>query len=286
MLNEGRGISDSNKKEIERIFLLYKTDGYRKDIPFKLHGKKISISFLDQKNSSFSTINNKWHLSFGVSSEYSETRIREEISHELNHFIELVNLENKDFPLPSYNKVKRALLQFTPSTKLGIFFKFVIYKTLDNEINANVAQTYSYLKSFREKSPSFLKKCLNSYSLRKDYENITNFNIEKMISDFSVNKGAFDELVTFNQILISNGVGEFYKFVSDFESDKDLKKYIESWFYIIKKNSHRLLDRQENIIKEVIEDLITFENYSTEEFNLMSYEDYKDYKDYLNEHSI
>jgi hypothetical protein len=54
MLNEGRGISEINKIETEKIFDLFKKIGFKNNIPYKILNKKILINFeIGNYNSSF-----------------------------------------------------------------------------------------------------------------------------------------------------------------------------------------------------------------------------------------
>jgi hypothetical protein len=118
---------------------------------------------------------------------------------------------------------------------------------------------------------NFLKKQLDEYEIRKEYQNLLKFNISDFKEDIRSNNIDFNE---FNKILLSNGVGDFL----DFLNQKDLDKYIDNWFKIITSNIKKLLRKQNNIIKEVIEDIDKFNNYSSEypvsEKAILNYNDY------------
>jgi hypothetical protein len=64
----------------------------------------------------------------------------------------------------------------------------------------------------------------------------------------------------FFEILIKNGVDSFL----DFIYEKNIDRYIDSWFKIINANIRKLLKKQDNIIKEVIEDINKLNNYTSE----------------------
>lgn len=68
------------------------------------------------------------------------------------------------------------------------------------------------------------------------------------------------EEIEFNKILTKNKVDEFL----DFIYEKNIDRYIDNWFKIIKTNIKKLLKKQDNIIKEVIEDIDKMNNYSSE----------------------
>ena len=179
------------------------------------------------------------------------------ITHKLNHFIEISKIEDKKWRYPNYNKIKKSLIEFDPDSKQLQFFKHLIYKTLDNEINANISQTYTYLRSFNSDNDDYLRSKLEEYEIRKEYENLLNFNISKFKGDIKLNNIDFRE---FNEILIKNGVDDFL----DFIYERNIDRYIDNWFKIIKSNIKKLLKKQDNIIKEVIEDINKLNNYTSE----------------------
>lgn len=81
---------------------------------------------------------------------------------------------------------------------------------MDNEVNSNVSQTYTYLRSFNSSDENYLKSKLEEYEIRKEYKNLLNFNISKFKSDIRLNNIDFEE---FNEILIKNGVDDFLDFI-------------------------------------------------------------------------
>ena len=70
-------------------------------------------------------------------------------------------------------------------------------------------------------------------------------------------------------------------FFLDFIYQKNIDKYIDNWFKIIKSNIKKLLKKQDNIIKEVIEDIDKLNNYSYE--YPISEKEILNYNEYLNE---
>ncbi len=132
---------------------------------------------------------------------------------------------------------------------------------MDNEINANVSQTYTYLKSFDTDNEQLLKDRLEEYEIRKEYKELLEFNIGKFKEDLINNEIHLDE---FNNILIKNGIGDFGDFIDFVRNKKSDDRYIDSWFKIIKSNINKLLAKQDNIIKEVIEDINQMNNYTSE----------------------
>jgi len=271
MLNEGRGISDINKEETENLFKIFKKNGYCTS-DYQILNKIIEVTFSEGNyDSKFYKKSGKYFLLITCPKEYDSLKLKTIITHELNHLIEVSKIEDKKYRYPNYNNIKKSLIEFNPTSKQLKFFKHLIYKTIDNEINANVSQTYTYLRSFNSSDVNFLKKQLDEYEIRKEYQNLLKFNISDFKEDIKSNNIDFNE---FNKILLSNNVGDFL----DFLNQKDLDKYIDNWFKIITSNIKKLLRKQNNIIKEVIEDIDKFNNYSSEypvsEKAILNYNDY------------
>jgi hypothetical protein len=271
MLNECRGISDINKEETENLFKIFKKNGYCTS-DYQILNKIIEVTFSEGNyDSKFYKKSGKYFLLITCPKEYDSLKLKTIITHELNHLIEISKIEDKKYRYSNYNKIIKSLVEFNPTSKQLKFFKHLIYKTIDNEINANVSQTYTYLRSFNSSDVNFLKKQLDEYEIRKEYQNLLKFNISDFKEDIRSNNIDFNE---FNKILLSNGVGDFL----DFLNQKDLDKYIDNWFKIITSNIKKLLRKQNNIIKEVIEDIDKFNNYSSEypvsEKAILNYNDY------------
>ena len=257
MINEGRGISQLNKEETEILFNIFKDGGYR-TFDHQILNRIVEVTFSEgDYDSKFYKKSGNYYLLITCPKSYDELKLRTVITHELNHFIEVSRIEDKKYRYPNYNRIKKSLVEFNPESRQLQFFKHIIYKTLDNEINANVSQTYTYLRSFNSSDEEFLKKMLESYQLRKEYQDLLNFNISKFKEDIKSKSIDFKE---FNQILIKNGVDGFL----DFLYEKNTDKYIDNWFKIIKSNIKKLIKKQDGIIKEVIEDIDLLNNYSSE----------------------
>lgn len=271
MINEGRGISELNKEETENLFNIFKRDGYQ-TFSYQILNKIVETSFLEGNyDSKLYKKLGKYYLLITCPKNYNELKLKTIITHELTHFIEISKIEDKRFRYPNYNKIKKSLIEFKPDSKQLEFFKHLIYKTLDNEVNANVSQTYTYLRSFDSSDENYLKSKLDEYEVRKEYQDLLNFNISKFKSDLKLNKINF---IKFNEILIKNGVGDFL----DFINEGNIDRYIDNWFKIIKSNIKKLLNKQDNIIREVIEDIDKLNNYTSEypitEKSILNYMEY------------
>lgn len=273
MINEGRGISEINKVESESIFNLFKKVGYSINNDYKFNNLDIKINFKKGYNSNLFNIKDIYIFNFEFSEKSTDNEIKEVISHEINHLIELISITTKKYRFPIYDSIKKSLLKFNPKTEEMQFFKHTIYKILDNEINANVAQTYTYLKQFNNDDKKFLIKKLEEYQKRRDYIILKNFNIKKLISYIKNNVDASNELIALNNLFITNNVDRYLNFLYKINN---VDFYINNWFKLVKINVNKLLKKQDNVIKEVIEDIN--EGYSTEypisESTLLNYNEY------------
>ena len=257
MINEGRGISELNKEETENIFNIFKKEGYQ-TFEHQILNRIIELTFSEENyDSKFYKKSGKYYMLITCPKDYNDIKLKTIITHELNHFIEISKIEDKKYRYPNYDKIKKSLIDFNPESKQLQFFKHIVYKTLDNEINANVSQTYTYLRNFNSSDEDYLKSKLEEYEVRREYQDLLNFNISKFKNDIKINNVNFDK---FNKILTNNGVDDFL----DFIYERDVDKYIDNWFKIIKSNIKKLLKKQDNIIKEVIEDINKLDNYSSE----------------------
>jgi len=75
-----------------------------------------------------------------------------------------------------------------PISKAMDFITDVFYKTLDNEINANVAQTHIYVKSDGRCSGIEALRRLNDWETYKFYNNIKNIKLDILEDKLSRNE--------------------------------------------------------------------------------------------------
>lgn len=272
MLNEGKGISDVIKEDVNKIYQLfldhsYSTHSYRFGND-RLGFKDLTIKFNHLSNY-YSNIqidkSNKITVNIGIPTNGKEKRVKENITHELTHVIEIIGLNDKDYP--KYNRIKLTLREFKdqPISKAMEFITDVFYKTLDNEINANVAQTYIYVKSDGRCSEIEALNRLNEWETYKFYNNIKNIKLDILESKLSK-----DEVNLFNSLLVKNGVKTI--------SSDNISNWLRYWFKIFNRKAEIFLNNSERILKEIEEDWIKFENYTT---SIPGYPKVIDYTPYL-----
>lgn len=255
MINEGKGISDVVKDEVDNIWNLFQQNSYSTHnltIGYdKIGFKEYEIKFVE-RNNYYSHLNvdkfRNCSITIGIPPNGKERRVKEVISHELTHLIEIIGLNKKDYP--RYWNIKQSLMEFKPKTKAGELITRCIYKTLDNEVNANVAQTYVYLNNFGIMSKSNYLDKLNEYSEWIEYNNILKISKENIKS--KVDPSEIEDL---NNILIKNGVNTIRSF--------NIDNWFNFWFKTFHRKSNIYLENSQRIIDEVVDKYKHFEGYST-----------------------
>ncbi len=255
MLNEGKGISDVIKEDVDKIYQLFLDHSYSThnlSIGYdKIGFKDYELKFIE-RNNYYSNLRldrfRNCFITIGIPPNGKEKRVKEVISHELTHLIEIVGIGKKDYP--RYWNIKKSIMEFRPNTKAGEIISHSIYKTLDNEINANVAQTYVYLNNFGIMSKSGYLDKLMEYSEWIEYNNILKLDKENIKS--KVDPSEIEEL---NNILLKNGVRTIKTF--------NLDNWFNFWFNIFKKKSNIYIKNSQRIIDEVLKKYKHFEEYST-----------------------
>ena len=259
-INEGKGISDVIKTDIEKIYNLYLLNSFSThayNFENDKEGYRDIIINFNKKNNYNSNItidkNSNITMNIGIPINGKEKRIKENIAHELTHIIEILGLGNKEYP--KYNNIKNVLRKFESfsKTKEMKFICDVFYKTLDNEVNANVAQTYIYVYSDGRCSKIDALNRLNQWDTYKFYDNIKNIDLN--ILEQKLNK---TEVEVFNILLEKNNVRTI--------TFNDVKSWLKYWFKIFKRKSDIFLKNSERILKEVEEDWKKFESYANNEY--------------------
>jgi hypothetical protein len=255
MINEGKGISDVVKDEVYNIWNLFQQNSYSTHnltIGYdKIGFKEYEIKFVE-RNNYYSHLNvdkfRNCSITIGIPPNGKERRVKEVISHELTHLIEIIGLNKKDYP--RYWNIKQSLMEFKPKTKSGELITRCIYKTLDNEVNANVDQTYVYLNNFGIMPKSNYLDKLKEYSEWIEYNNILKISKENIKS--KVDPSEIEDL---NNILIKNGVDTIRTF--------DIDNWFNFWFKIFNRKANIYLKNSQRIIDEVVDKYKHWEGYST-----------------------
>ena len=253
--NEGLGINNLIKIAVDDIWQLFIQNKYEFLNKYTFGDTiigytDISIIFTEKNNynSNITIPNGKYQIVIGIPINGKENRVKEVISHELTHLVELLHLNGKNFP--KYNNIKKALVAFNPTDKKLLDIKHFFYKTLDNEINANIAQTYIYLKNLGILSNSEYLEKLLIYPTYVEYSNIAKLSSTQLIKNINIT-----EIKEFNDILIKNGVKTV--------DTSNIIDWIDFWNNIFKKKSNLYLKKAKRIISEIENDYKHYEDYST-----------------------
>jgi hypothetical protein len=273
MINEGKGISDVIKEDVDKIYQLFLDNSFSihtyKFGKEKLGFRDITIKF-NHLNNYYSNIQidkvNNIIINIGIPTNGKEKRVKENIAHELTHVIEILGIGN-DKEYPKYNKIKLSLREFKdyPMSKAMEFITDVFYKTLDNEINANVAQTYIYVKSDGRCSKEQALIRLKEWETYKLYDSIKNIKLNIL-----ENKLTKEEVEQFNSLLIKNDVKTI--------SSNKIMIWLNYWFKIFKRKSDVFLQNSERILEEIEDEWKIYENYTT---SIPGYPKVIDYSPYI-----
>lgn len=224
------------------------------------------------------------------------TKIQEEIIHELTHAIEFFNIVKK-LKQPLNYLLKMAL----DETKEQFYtdfesFRYLIYLSLDKELNSRVSQVYKTLREKRSKNYDDLYGILiNTYSWKRLQEIksfnpniITTYLIEKigelplikLINEFNDN---FENILELKERKILRK----YNFLKkEIFNKNDVLNYFNNWKKIfeikIKKHEKKLL----KMIDVVITDIIDLENYNTKEPSPKFFNEYLKYVDKYNKKNV
>jgi len=183
--------------------------------------------------------------------------LHEVIVHELTHLWEYykIKINGKSFPL--YDKVKKTLIRTIDQDRFDpfIYFRNLVYLTLDNEMNARVSQLYQNLFFKKDKSYTSL---INHFKMSKTWKKIIeieNFNAKT----FSVNlleilgdNLTYRLINDFNEELSENGVK--YKFNKEVSSKEQVIEYFTNWQTYFKRKSVKQRKKVYKILSEVSDD--------------------------------
>lgn len=270
-LNEGKGISNFIKtlstEIISEIFKNFKSFDKKIDIPELVNINNISIEIQNiQRNyqSMFYILNKKDILnSLCIKFDIPEKNnlniyyLHEIVIHELTHLYEFYNIVINNKNLPLYDNIKKSLIQTIKQDNFDIFsyFRNIVYLSLDNELNARVAQTYQLLKFKKINDKTQLFNILKTTHIWKKYKEIENFNPKNYTSNLIELLGIDLSCILindFNEELNKNSIK--LSFIKDVKDEKDIIKYFSSWNKRFKYKIKKHLFKLNNVIDEVIMD--------------------------------
>lgn len=262
---EGKGISnvvkDLSTSLLASIFKNKFTDfifdaGLVKLSPIKIfisHEKKNYHIQFYSKTSSLNDI----EITFDIPDNPNPGYLHELIIHEMTHLWEFYNITILNEKLPMYSKLKKCLNRTLDQDKIDILseFRYIIYLTLDNELNARVAQLYQYLKLYKTKDKEQLLKLVKNSSSWKKMEIIKNFDNKRYLTNVLDTLGEDLSIIMFNNLNKELLENEFNKpFIKEIVNVSNLNEYLKCWSdvfkYKMKKHESKLLRIIDVIIEE------------------------------------
>lgn len=183
--------------------------------------------------------------------------LHELIVHELTHLYEYYNIVINQRKFPLYDNIKKSLIRTIKQDEFDIFlyFRNLVYLTLDNELNARVAQSYQSLMFNKITDKEQLFNILKTTHVWKKYKEIDNFNPKKYTSDLIEMLGIdFTKILInkFNQELNLNSIN--FSFIKNVDSEIDIIRYFTGWNKRFKYKLKKHLFKLNRIIDEVIKD--------------------------------
>jgi hypothetical protein len=182
--------------------------------------------------------------------------LHELVIHEMTHLYEYYNIVKNKKAFPLYDKIKKSLIRTLKQDEFDVFsyFRNLVYLTLDNELNARVAQTYQLLKFQNIKSKDLLLNNLKTTHIWKKYKEIDNFNPKKYTSDLLEFIGLDLTKILINQFnleLKNNDID--FKFIKNVENELDILLYFNNWNKRFKYKLKKHLNKLNRVVDEVIE---------------------------------
>lgn len=303
-INEEFGISKVNKLYTNIIYNMFEDYKYGEftvdlentDLPLNNCLIKIieSDKYKGISNPTYTTIKDdilyNMIFEFEINKKFVvKTKIKEIISHEINHCIEYYKFNNKKSininvqKTPNYILIRKSFKEFDTLltdeinrnnnlTKLknqNTFDKFnsLIYYSLDTEYNARISQLYQYLKSFNSKNYKYLLTQLHNSPTFSFYQQLETFNSENFVNEMInlIDKNLFLKLTNnLNEKLIENNVNTVngYNFIKII-TEREIYNYYKKWENIFKIKNKKHMKKMKRIIIEIMIDDELKEHWKT-----------------------
>jgi hypothetical protein len=180
--------------------------------------------------------------------------LHEIILHELTHLWEFYNIKIVNDRLPMYSNIAKSLRLTLSQDDYNILseFRYLIYLTLDNELNARVSQVYQYLIQSKIRDKDILRSRIENSSSWKKMEIISNFNSKEYYEALLESIGGDLSIILINDMndeLIKNGFNK--SFIRKINSLDELKFYLNSWSKLFKYKMIKHKKKLLRIIEEV-----------------------------------
>jgi len=192
-------------------------------------------------------------------SNYNEVDLKRVITHELLHIYEIFNRINNKSQKDLQWRLSKNIMDIRHKYHSDFIkdFIYLIYLSLDHEINARVSEVYSILIEFRTTNKPILERELKKTTAWKYSDNLKNFDESIYKIDYDEFLNFTRELNTLMKIKIKDLNFNIYNIP---QSIKDCKKIIKGWKIIFHKKGNYFQSKLSKIIDEVISDVSMIES--------------------------
>lgn len=266
---EGKGIPNilkffsnkiNNSIDLSKNKLLFNLD----ETDFKLKDLKLEIINQDRADiyaySRFGSINNdilenaEIVISFNFN-HYSKDELKRVILHELLHVYEIYhrikNKVGKKIQWDLNNELMKIRNNYLNDNFISDFI-YLIYASLDQEIGARVAETYSILIEERSKDKSYLLTIIKKTKAWNMMLYLKSFKKDNYVIDYNNCFNFFNEL---NTIMSNKGIIKKFNIFKIPKDKKDINLIINSYIKLFKDKSIKYEGKLLKIIDEVIADM-------------------------------
>lgn len=276
-LYEGRGISDIIKEYSKIIyddFIEYGMNNLQYDFDYEslpLLDLRIVLDKSDINHAEYdldkSNIIDKKLYNITIYIKYIFTKdVRGLLIHELNHIKEYYSFKSNSLKIkikPSYVNIRNSY------NKLGILeghsyylFIYLLYLSLDTEMNARISQVYDYLFDFGIKDEQILFNKLKEHKNWEYVEMLNDFDYKKFV-DNNIDKIGESGLINITNDLINNFKDKdlnkntklLYFIDKNVENYNDLIDFYQHFSTYFKEKTKKHIEHFQYMIKEVVEDL-------------------------------
>lgn len=186
---------------------------------------------------------------------YDHSDLKRVILHELLHIYEVYNRIKSGSKTDLQWRLSNELMKIRGNYKDRFIqdLTYMIYLSLDHEINSRVAEVYSILmdkKSFNKDELFFELEKTSAwiYSTKLENFNFRNYEVDyDALIDFLIKLNTKIKNTNFNVFIIP-------------ESKADCNKILKHWQYIFKKASKKLKNKLKKVVNEVINDVKMIES--------------------------
>ena len=232
-------------------------------------------------NSEFKECN----INLNIPDNYDINKIFKTLSHELTHIYELYQIKN------IFDNIKKWKINFNlfddiyDEQEILMYFRYLLYTSLYQEINSKVASTSIYLRQLRTNDINILMNELKKSTEWKHYESLYNFEPNKYFKDILEKYDEDFVFATFNYL---NKIMSIKTIINN-------KEELLNYFKNTKRYFRKICKIYKTKLFKIVHDvsIYKFENneYLFEYFGKIEYSNrdsnleillYPDYKDYFN----